>query len=176
MLNQGYYLHFSSFFEDFTAIYLDFGASHLPKFTFIFTLGFPLFRPKLLISPLRGSLFLFFKNIRFLRNRFQIGNFKFHTHYVPTERFCDYYFWNLFKISDKSRLVPTTLQLYNSPTNFCLTASYKIAPQATETFRDCVFPVIGNFIFSSAWCRTSLEIPVSSFPITMAQGSEKSTL
>ena len=91
-LNQGYYLHFSSFFEDFTAIYLDFGASHLPKFTFIFTLGFTLFRPKLLISPLRGSLFLFFKNIRFLRNRFQISNFKFHTHYVPTERFCDYYF------------------------------------------------------------------------------------
>lgn len=33
---------------------------------------------------------------------------------------------------------------------FCLTASYKIAPQATETFRDCVLPVIGNFIFSSA--------------------------
>ena len=92
LLNQGYYLHFSSFFEDFTAIYLDFGASHLPKFTFIFTLGFTLFRPKLLILPLRGSLFLFFKNIRFLRNRFQIGNFKFHTHYVPTERFCDYYF------------------------------------------------------------------------------------
>jgi hypothetical protein len=66
------------FFEDFTAIYLDFGASHLPKFTFLFSLGFTLFRPKLLILPLRGSLFLFFKNIGSY-GPLQIGNFKFYT-------------------------------------------------------------------------------------------------
>jgi hypothetical protein len=50
----------------------------------------------------------------------------------------------------------------------CRTASYKNAPQATDTLSDPIVPNIGNFAFSSIIFKTDGLIPRSSEPITIA--------
>jgi len=53
----------------------------------------------------------------------------------------------------------------------CLTASYKKAPQATDTLRDSISPKIGSLACSSAAFKTEGLIPRPSEPIIIAQGS-----
>ena len=57
----------------------------------------------------------------------------------------------------------------------CLTISYKNIPQATETFKDSIFPYIGSLAFESTNLSIEGVIPLPSAPIIIAHESLKST-
>ncbi len=54
-------------------------------------------------------------------------------------------------------------------------ASYRKAPQATDTFNDSISPKIGSFAWSSETFNTEGLMPFPSEPITIAQGSLNET-
>ena len=60
--------------------------------------------------------------------------------------------------------------------NLCFTASNKITPAATDTFKEAIFPTIGILTCISLRFKYSLEIPFSSEPIIIAEGFVKSAL
>ena len=134
MLNQGAIIdivHFSSWFEDFsTAIYLDFeSVCTFLKVHFILTLAAALFRLEAIdfATCWSGSLFTRFqKHSMVPADRFHRLYLNFTT-LRSSQTVCDEIFEIWLKISDKSRFVPTTLQLLPIP--LVNVTSYKIAPQ-----------------------------------------------
>ena len=80
--------------------------------------------------------------------------------------------FQIFKSPPLAAVVQSTKEvpLPNYPTSRCRIASYRIIPAATDTFRESNFVAIGIRINTSARFNTSLEIPLSSAPITIQLG------
>ena len=58
----------------------------------------------------------------------------------------------------------------------CRTTSYRNTPQATETFSESISPKRGSFALESTKLSTDDEMPLSSDPMSMAQGCLKSVV